>query len=91
MKGLEAFLELTKLDLGKPLRNAGNEEIYKKMSLVKKELKAFDIIKEKGIDVGFLKTCKDVKEYNYYCFDEETNKTLTTEEFNLIKEILKCI
>jgi mannose/fructose/N-acetylgalactosamine-specific phosphotransferase system component IIB len=91
MKGLEAFLELTKLDLGKPLQNAGNEEIYKKMSLVKKELKAFDIIKEKGIDVGFLKTCKDVKEYNYYCFDEETDKTLTTEEFNLLKEILKCI
>jgi hypothetical protein len=56
---------------------------------VSKRERAFDIIKEKGIDVGFLKTCKDVKEYNYYCYDEQTNKTLTTEEFNFIMEMLE--
>jgi hypothetical protein len=66
MKGLEAFLELTKLDLGKPLRNAGNEEIYKKMSLVKKELKAFDIIKE-NFDIEAI-VIKD------YCYIEITSK-----------------
>jgi hypothetical protein len=79
---------------GKPitLNNTNGLNIIEQALLkAQEQKKALEIIKEKGIDVGFLKTCKDVKEYNYYCFDEETNKTLTTEEFNLIKEILKCI
>lgn len=87
MKGLEAFLELTKLDLGKPLRNAGNEEIYKKMSLVKKELKALEIIVAKCVDMYRLAVADNVVSYNKWIeFDEYW---LTEEEFNLIKEMLK--
>lgn len=56
---------------------------------VSRKERAFDIIIKKGVDVGFIKTCKDVKEYNYYCFDEEANKTLTVEEYNFVMEMLE--
>lgn len=49
--------------------------------------KVLKIIKEKGVDVGYLQTCKTLKEYNSSCWDDEEdfNKRLTQEEFDLLK------
>jgi hypothetical protein len=100
-KGLEAFLELAKLDLGKPLQNAGNEEIYKKMSLVKKELRALEIIVTKKVNLyGDDLYANGVYGLNYYSTYEhykasceklryKKKSILTEEEFNLLKEVLK--
>lgn len=48
----------------------------------KKEL-AFDIIKEKNVDITLLKHCEKVDEYN-----NNYNINLTQEEFELLKEVL---
>ena len=53
--------------------------------------KVLEIIKEKGVDVGYLKTCKTLEEYNYNCWNDEEdfNKKLTEEEFDLLKRWVK--
>jgi hypothetical protein len=53
-----------------------------------KKEQAFDIIKEKQVDVGYFITCGSLEEYNVCCFDESVNKKLTQEEFNLLKEAI---
>ena len=51
--------------------------------------KALEIIKQKGVDVGFLKVCETLEEYSYGCCHCKVfNKKLTEEEFNLLKEVL---
>lgn len=53
---------------------------------VAKKIKALEIIKEKSVSVGTLQLygfC--LKEYNIY----RPHKTLTQEEFDLLKEVLK--
>ena len=58
---------------------------------VRKELKALEIIKKKGCDIGWLKYCVKnnfiVEVYNsgYHEYD----KKLTEEQFNLLKEVLE--
>jgi len=49
--------------------------------------KVLEVIKEKGVDVGYLKTCKTLEEYNSNCWNDEEdfNKKLTEEEFDLLK------
>lgn len=82
-KGLEALEKTKSLAI---LRATGDFiafECLEVFNIIKKELK---IIWEKGVDVGFLKTCETVDQYNAYCWnDEEVNKKLTQEEFNLLK------
>ena len=58
-----------------------------KQALIQKSKKeqAWDIVKKKGIDIGWLTQCETVKVYNYHCDAE----LLTEEEFNLLKEVLK--
>lgn len=53
--------------------------------------KTIKIINEKGVDVGYLKTCKTLEEYNSNCWNDEEdfNKRLTQEEFDLLKEMIK--
>ena len=58
----------------------------KECELDEKKLKAFEIIKDKNVDVHWVKICENSKEYN-----EEKNIweiELTQEEFNLLKEVL---
>ena len=49
--------------------------------------KVLNLIKEKGVDVGYLKTCKTLEEYNENCWndDEDYNKKLTEAEFDFLK------
>lgn len=55
-----------------------------KQALIQKSKKeqAWDIVKKKGIDIGWLTQCETVKVYNYHCDAE----LLTEEEFNTLKE-----
>ena len=61
--------------------------------ITEKELKAFEIIKKKRVDVSFLQFCERLEEYNFSCrYDvvfSGLNRKLTQEEFKLLKEVLK--
>ncbi len=66
------------------------EEIEKAMFLNNKQLKASEIIKNKGIDWRRFKLCETVEEYNdpiirYGLFDL---KPYTEEEYKLLKEVI---
>lgn len=51
-----------------------------------KELKALEIIKEKGVNVGLLSRCANAERYNKgICYEP---RYLTQEEFDLLKEAL---
>ena len=62
------------------------EDIDESPEHLAKVKRAFDIIKEKGIDIIALKECRKAKTYN-----ENTKRTYceeyTEEEFNLLKEV----
>lgn len=62
-----------------------NEELFKKA-------KAFDVIKEKYVDMFELKCCSSAKEYNN-CISFKIgfikNYELTEEEYDLLKEVLE--
>lgn len=66
---------------------------YKDINNVGKRLKAFEIIKEKDVDVVFVKRYKTVEEYNNAMDYISKNggdfeEHLTQEEFDLLKEVL---
>lgn len=61
-----------------------------KVGVNHRKLKAFEIIKEKKVDVGLLVSCDNVEHYNYRV-DEKWktfSRRLTKEEFDLLKEAL---
>ena len=63
------------------------------ISIIKKALKALEIIKEKRVDRDYLIISGNVETYNHYC--DLTNRALTNHEyltkaeFDLLKEWLK--
>lgn len=54
---------------------------------IEKKLKALEIIKEKRVDVGWLISCENIKQYNGV-IGTATHKLLTQEEYDLLKEVL---
>ena len=61
--------------------------------IIKNELKALNIIKEKNVDIEYIKTCfydekGGFKEYNAYVGHDEEYE-LTQEEYELLKEELE--
>lgn len=50
---------------------------------MKKELKAFEIIKKKMVNVEWLLNTENVEEYNESLYND-----LTQEEYDLLKEVL---
>lgn len=44
-----------------------------------------EILKEKNVDLKYLRDCKTVEEYNKYCDDLTDEKPLTEEGFNTLK------
>ena len=62
---------------------------------VRKELKALEIIKEKGCDISWLKYCikycikENLRVKAYNSGYHESDKKLTKEQFNLLKEVLE--
>lgn len=61
-------------------------KIYKKLSIIEKELKALEILKEKLIDINWLNGCEELGDYN-----DLNEPTLEQEEYNLLKEVLKWV
>ena len=56
---------------------------------IAKELKAFEIIKEKYVDLVILRDVDIVEKYNKYIKLSYCRKELTQEEFKLLKEVVK--
>lgn len=56
------------------------------LTIIEKELKALDIIKNKGVDILALQHYKNANEYNFSL--RGMFSQLTEEEFNLLKEVL---
>lgn len=50
-----------------------------------------EIIEEKGVGIGYLKTCETLAEYNSMCREDEENytKKLTQEEFDTLRGYFK--
>ena len=49
-----------------------------------------DILIDKRVDIGFLKTCKNRDDYNAYCTANAfKNKYLTQEEFTLLRDMFR--
>ena len=61
----------------------GEKTDYK---VIEKSLKALEIIKEKGVNVGLLSRCANAERYNKgMCYE---SRYLTQEEYDLLKEVL---
>lgn len=54
------------------------DEVYKKA-------RAFDIIKEKRVNIDYLRSCKSLEDYNNILIEKWQ---LTQEEYDLLKEVL---
>ena len=75
------------------LDNEEDEEqvkfITQSLCVIEKELKAFEIVKNKNVECWYLTQCEDLEEYNDYKLKKDgTYFTLTQEEFELLKEVL---
>lgn len=67
-----------------------NGDDLKDIAITEKELMAFDIIKEKKVDIATFNTYQSVIEYNWSIrFEKHKRKELIQEEFDLLKEMLK--
>ena len=105
-KGLEALERIevdmeyvTRLDFVEPIvRGEVQQELYKiyhreekDLDIIKKELKALEIIRNKPWLVGEIVESKgDYKAYKSWCsvFRADMKYRATEEEFNLLKEVL---
>ena len=88
-EALECFIETIRMFGENQIGLDRYEEKYNtiKQALIKaqEQEKILEIIFEKGIDIGWLRQCKTVEEYNYHC----EAKHLTQEEFELLKRWLE--
>jgi hypothetical protein len=65
------------------------EHIKQALTTKSKKEQAFDIVKEKGVDIDVFQSCKTLNEYNYsvvYIVGEP--RELTQAEYDLLKEML---
>ena len=71
------------------IRSHNYHELSKRecLNIIEKELKALEIIKEKEVNVFIFLHSGDLETYNDMV---EDNRKLTQEEFDLLKEVLKC-
>ena len=64
-----------------------DDSCLKDIKTIEKELKALEVIKEKGIILQFIKETYTVEQYNAGVFGTLV-KPLTKEEYDLLKEVL---
>lgn len=93
-KGLEALEEIKESEQFIEFQGTyGSEPEYilvgeffeEELETIEKELKAFEIIKSKGIDIDLLKYHKDLEHYNFSLRGKFRH--LTQEEYDLLKEM----
>ena len=102
MNGLEA-LEIVKYECGFAFGGTANgDRVRESLPVIEKELKALEIIKAKKVDVDtFIFYTKQhnlndewvLRSYNDWVAGNEINlrkKILTKDEFDLLKEVMKC-
>ena len=80
-------------ELIEELKHCGIEKWRLAAEQIKKDLDALNIIKEKNVDIEYIKTCFDdekggFKEYNAYMGHDEEYE-LAQEEYELLKEVLE--
>ena len=98
LEALEAFDEVHCVAYGMKVYDSNTveaekiiETALKKQKQDENKLKALEIIKEKSVDIGFLQFCSFVDTYNKYILEHAWTKhtrTLTQEEYDLLKEVL---
>lgn len=82
-KGLEALKELREYWLNHlPLSVKDGLRIVK---VLEKEVKTLDIIKEKRVNIDYLRNCKSLEDYNNILIKDWQ---LTQEEYDLLKGVL---
>ena len=91
MTGLEA---LNKIDNEVLYGVYAQEHYSNELATIRKSLKALEIIKEKKVNIELLNASSSVEDYNNevirnYGYAFSTNRILTQEEFNLLKEMLE--
>ena len=60
-----------------------------KLASIENELRAFEIIKEHGVDVAELMICQDYARYEaWFCENVKGRVKLNEEEFNFLKKVL---
>lgn len=79
-KGLEALKDIK----GKYENDNG---LQRRLSIIERELKALAIIKDKGVDVGWLMKTQTLSEYNNIV-GTVSHEALSQEEYELLKEVL---
>ena len=79
-------VELADYDDYWEVRNA-HSKVEQALIKAQEQEKVLKIIKNKGVDIGYLNTCETLEEYNSNCWNDEEdfNKSLTEEEFDLVK------
>lgn len=91
-KGLESFNYIFDTIPMPDVDKETKQKIYCAMDDIEKELKALEIIKEKGIDYHSISAIKQSKDYEDYLDLVKNLITvvfkLTQEEFDLLKEVL---
>ena len=91
MKALEA---LERIKQAPTIYVGCGSDVYTRYSheckTIEKELKALEIIREKGIILQFIKETYTVEQYNAGVFGTLV-KPLTQEEYDLLKEVLELL
>lgn len=65
------------------------QEHEEEINIIEKELKAFEIIKNKGVEVGLVMICNTYQDYEkWYINNHVGMQKLTQEEYDLLKEVL---
>ena len=89
-KGLEALKNILNQELIKPnkyRKTIGDIASVGQVITIQKELKALEIIKEKRVNCYLIINSENLKDYNE-CVDDTTEKRLTQEEYDLLKEVV---
>ena len=81
---LEHFQDIKEVEVAVEIRV--EDLLPYKCEQVEKSLKALEIIKEKNVNMFWLKECFNLEQYNYNMADY---MKLTEEEFRILKEVLK--
>lgn len=89
-KEIDSIKELLGLDDASYLKPDDSYESWyntlKIFQQIKAELEAWEIVKEKQVDVFYINVCKNAESYNKY---KTSIKKLTNDEFNKIKKALE--
>ena len=82
LEALERLYCAGRLDLDYVLNGKQNQD-YK---IIETALKALEIVKEKGVNVGLLSRCANAERYNKgMCYE---SRYLTQEEYDILKDVL---